>query len=62
MSRKSTGRIYLTECPSCGEELMDMGFDKENGYYEKHCPKCEKMYRRIRGYGHKWQEIDEMEI
>jgi phage FluMu protein Com len=49
-------------CPHCDEELMDMGYDKRGNYYEKHCPKCDRIFRRIRGYGHKWYIIDEMEI
>lgn len=63
MGRKPVGRARLDECPKCpGEELLDMGLDKEGGYYEKHCPACCRIYRRIRGFGHKWYEIDEMEI
>jgi phage FluMu protein Com len=62
MARQSTGRMRIDICPHCDEELMDMGYDKRGNYYEKHCPKCDRIFRRIRGYGHKWYIIDEMEI
>jgi len=62
MARTSTGVVRLYDCPRCGEELMDMGYDKDGNYYEKQCPGCDRIYRRIRGYGHKWYEIDMMEL
>lgn len=63
MGRKPVGGVHLEVCPHCpDEELLDMGYDKDSGHYEKQCPKCCRMFRRVKGYGHRWYEIDEMEL
>jgi len=63
MTHKTVGGVLLPECPHCkGEELIDIGYDRESGYYEKQCPKCNRTYRRIKGYGHKWFEVGLMDL
>lgn len=54
---KPTRSARLNNCPKCGEELIDCGLDKDTRHYEKQCPKCNRTFRRMYGYGHYWKEI-----
>ena len=62
MARKPVGGVILELCPKCQDELINVGLNREGGYYEKQCPTCCGVFRRIKGYGHHWFQVDEMEI
>lgn len=51
---RRTGKRILRVCPKCGEELVDLGYNPDEGIYEKECIECNLRFTRKKGYGHRW--------
>ena len=46
----------ITNCPNCGEELINMGYDKELKVSEKECADCDLTFTKKTGQ--RWRMSD----